>query len=245
MRQAAINACTYDPGLAVQLRLTPDPAYGSYASLIAGMDEAGIATSLVVLAELTDEFRSVQAAGRFYALAHYNSEDPRRGLDALRAMCEREPDVVRGVATAFPCYGQDPRLNDFGPLYKYCIERRLPVVIRLTAPAGGPAIRPVACAVLAALYPELHVVCLDEDGRGTELASVLPKYPRLFLATRAAGLADLQSLVSRVGSRRMMFATGETRMDATEVRSLRRLPFYQRNHVAWRTATRLFTLPPR
>jgi len=244
-RRMLVNACAYELRLAERLGLATDPACVDFETFLETMDRAGIAKSVIVLDDITEEFRAVhRRTGRLYALVHYDSGEPTRGLESLRAVCEGNPDIVRGVATAFPCFGQDPRLKVFGPLYAYCLEQRLPVLIRLTGGRAAVPIRPIACGVLAGLYPELRIVCLDEAGHGAELAPALPKLTHLFLATHGNGTRmDLERLVRAMGSRQLMFATGAGRIDETEIASVGRLPFWYRNNVAWRTATRVFGLP--
>ena len=242
-----VNACGYDPQLAQRLGLLRARPADPVGSMLPAMDAAGIAKAMVVLENLSEEFRELHnRTGRLYALAHYNSADPVRGMDALRSLCERGRGVILGVATAFPCYGQDPRLKAFGPLYAYCLERHLPVVLRLT---GGPDVaptRPIACGVLASLYTGLQIICLAEPQE--ELAALLRAFPNLCLAVDMPPVATgdaLERIVYSSGSRQVMFASGTYALQSANESNaaVQRLSFQHRNNVAWRTAGRVYGLP--
>ena len=219
------------------------------------MNRVGVRTSCVVLRQEVEEFLRLRTRhpGRLAGWAHYDSLQPERGLDAVRALCEGHAEAFVGVATAFACFGQDPRLKVFIPLYEYCVQHGLPVLLR--AEGGVQAEmspRPAAFGVLATVYPRLTIVCLHDGAvelAGT--ASLLARFPNLFLAAsggRESGgispgeLPDLAALVRAVGSRQIMFASGGRVAAVSADRSLEALsgvPWRHRANVRWRTAVRV------
>jgi hypothetical protein len=264
-RGRIIDACVFEPSPCSNLGLIRPPydqpteagpnearkGEGSFADAIEAMNLAGVRAALVVLHKEVEEFLRVRAhhSGRLYGWAHYDSLQPERGLESVRSLCEGHIEAFLGVATAFPCFEQDPRLKVFVPLYEYCIRRGLPVLFRLTGGGGTGALsRPLAVGVLASVYPRLRIVCLQEDaGGGEEMRDLLVRFPNLFLATNLGpGLGDtpdMQALVRAVGSRKIMFASG--RRDTTSsygrgIESLSRLAWWHRSNVGWRAAARVF-----
>ena len=228
------------------------------SDLLEDMDRARVTTSLVVLPEETGEFfrLAAQHPGRLYGLANYDSLSPRRGLEQLQGLCDGHPALILGVATAFPCFQQDPRLKDFVPLYEYCARRGLPVQFQTGGdPTRGEAARPTAFGVLARTYPPLKVVCRCTGGWPGEMPGLLRRFPNLYLQVEALGAAEaekkgesrtLQALLRAVGSRKVMFGSGWRGREADyaqRVEAVRRLPWWQRRNVAWRTAA--FVYGPR
>ena len=263
-----VDACLYEPSLRSGLGLlqpAADPAAdsgtqveaGRLAGMVEAMNRVGVRTTCVVLRQEGEEFLRLRAQhpGRLVGWAHYDSLQPERGLDAVRALCEGHAEAFVGVATAFACFGQDPRLKVFAPLYEYCAQHGLPVLLRAE---GGPQAeispRPVAFGVLAAVYSRLRLVCLH-DGV-IELAGtvdLLGRFPNLFLATNGGRksdgaspgeLPDLAGLVRAVGSRQIMFASGGRLLAAAStdrrLEALSGVPWRHRANVSWRTAVRVF-----
>jgi predicted TIM-barrel fold metal-dependent hydrolase len=228
----------------------------SLTDLILDMDRAGVTTSLVVIHE--DAGRLLRPAaehpGRLFGLAYFDSLNPHEGLEQVRALCEDHPGEILGVATALPLYRQDPRLRDFAPLYEYCALRDLPVQFLL--PGGAAAVetgRFTAFGVLATTYPRLKIVCLESGAGGfPDLPRLVRKLPNLFLVAQGhgpqAGGEDgspwrLRELLRAAGSRKVMFGSHWTGRDRTyhqRVEAVRRLPWWQRAHVGWRTAVRVY-----
>ena len=264
-RGRIIDACVFEPSLCSSLGLFRSPhdqhseaepneargGEGLLADAIEAMNLAGVRAALVVLQKEVGDFLRVRAkhSGRLFGWAHYDSLQPERGLETVRALCEGHTETFLGVATAFPCFEQDPRLRAFAPLYEYCIQRGLPVLLRLTGgPRTGAPSRPLAFGVLASVYPRLRIVCLHDDaGGGVEMSDLLLRFPNLFLATNFGpgrdDTPDMQRLVRAVGSRKIMFASG--RREATSsydrgMEALSRLPRWHRANVGWRAAARVF-----
>jgi predicted TIM-barrel fold metal-dependent hydrolase len=262
-----VDVCLYEPSLRSGLELL-QPAEDSLADsgtqgeaggldgVVEAMNRVGVRTTCVVLHQEVEEFLRLRAQhpGRLVGWAHYDSLQPERGLDAARALCEEHAEAFVGVATAFACYGQDPRLKVFAPLYEYCVQHGLPVLLRAE---GGPQAemspRPAAFGVLATVYPRLRIVCLHDGAAelaGT--AGLLARFPNLFLATNggresdaasSGELPDLAALVRAVGSRQIMFASGGRVVVVSTDRSLAALsgvPWRHRANVSWRTAVRMF-----
>lgn len=226
------------------------------SDLIEDMDRARVAASLVVLHEETDDFLrlAAQHPGRLFGLAFYDSLSPRQGLEQVQSLCEEHPDLILGVTTAFPCFDQDPRMNDFAPLYEYCLERGLPVQFH---PGGEPgmveASGSMAIAVLARTYPRLKMVCLHAGGRWHwEMPGWLRRFSNLYLQVEALQHSEaeedgqpriLRALLCAAGSRKLMFGSnwrGRTEHYFQRVAVVRRLPWWQRQNVAWRTAVRVY-----
>ena len=210
------------------------------SDLIEDMDRARVTVSLVVLHEETDEFfrLAVQHPGRVFGLAYYDSLSPRWGLERVQGLCHDYPHLVLGVATAMPGLGQDPRLRDFVPLYEFCAEQGLPVQFHGGDDAAGESPRPMAFAVLARSYPRLKVVCQQvENWRGQALGFV-SRVPNLFL--QVDGLS-LHPLLRATDSRKVLFGSDWRGREAgyfERVEAMRRLPWWQRHNVGWRTAVR-------
>lgn len=234
----------------------PQGEAAKLSDLIEDMDRARVTSCLVVLHEETAEFFRLAAAhpGRLYGLAYYDSLSPRQGLERVRSLCEDHPDLILGVTAAFPCFDQDPRMNDFAPLYEYCLQRDLPV--QFHPEDGGDmeeAGRPMAIAVLARTYPRLKLVCLDGGGRWHgEMPGWLRRFPNLFLQVEALQHVEvegegepriLRALLRAAGSGRVLFGSdwrGRTESYFHRVEVVRRLPWWQRRNVAWRTAVRVY-----
>ncbi len=215
------------------------------------MDRAGVRTSLVVLQEEVAEFFRLagEHPGRLYGLAYFDPFRPAESLERLRALCERHPPSLAGVHTAVPEDGPDPRDRALLPLYEYCLMRGLPIQFRLSRPLGsGQDAGSMALAVLASSYPALKIVCLGGD------ASPLTKRPRVLrqlsnLFFEAGGLGEddtaraASELRSVVGSRRLLFGSGWPVGQPSypgRVAALRRFFWWQRQHIAWRTARRIY-----
>ena len=261
-----VDVCLYEPSLRSGLELL-QPAEDSLADsgtqgeagrldgVVEAMNRVGVRTTCVVLHQEVEEFLRLRAQhpGRLVGWAHYDSLQPERGLDAARALCEEHAEAFVGVATAFACYGQDPRLKVFAPLYEYCVQHGLPVLLRAE---GGPQAemspRPAAFGVLATVYPRLRIVCLhDTAAKLAGTAGLLARFPNLFLATNGGRksdsaspgeLPDLAALVRAVGSRQIMFASGGRAVAASADRNLEALsgvPWRHRANVGWRTAVRV------
>ncbi|MBI4736403.1 MAG: amidohydrolase family protein [candidate division NC10 bacterium] len=218
------------------------------SDLIEDMDRARVTSCLVVLHQETAEFFRLAAAhpGRLYGLAYYDSLSPRRGLEQVRSLREDHPHLILGVATAFPCFDQDPRMNDFAPLYEYCLQRDLPVQFHPGGdPGPGEARGPMAIGVLARTYPRLKLVCLHAGERWQgETPGWLRAFPNLFLEVEGDGEPRvLRALLRAFGSRNLMFGSGwrgRTENYVHRVEVVRRLPWWQRRNVAWRTAVRVY-----
>jgi predicted TIM-barrel fold metal-dependent hydrolase len=262
-----VDACLYEASLRSGLGLlqpAEDPAAdsgtqveaGRLAGMVGAMDRVGVRITCVVLRQEVEEFLRLRARhpGRLVGWAHYDSLQPERGLDAVQALCEGHAEAFVGVATAFACFGQDPRLKVFAPLYEYCVHRGLPVLLRAE---GGPhaemSPRPTAFGVLATVYPRLKLVCLTDGAiELTGTAGLLARFPNLFLATSGGResdgaspdeLPDLAALIRAVGSRQIMFASGGQVVAISADRSpeaLSGVPWRHRANVSWRTAVRVF-----
>lgn len=226
------------------------------SDLIEDMDRARVTISLVILHQEPAEFFRLAAGhpGRLYGLAYYDSLSPRQGLEQVRSLCEDHPDLILGVTTAFPYFDQDPRLRDFAPLYEYCLQRDLPVQFHPGGdPGAGEARGPMAIGVLARTYPRLKLVCLHAGARWQgEMPGWLRGFPNLFLQVEALHDSEaegdgeprsLRALLRAFGSRRLMFGSdwwGRTEHYFHRVEAARRLPWWQRQDVAWRTAVRVY-----
>jgi predicted TIM-barrel fold metal-dependent hydrolase len=260
-----VDACIYEPSLRSGLGLLRPAANssadsgtqgeaGRLAGVVEAMNRVEVRTTCVVLRQEVEEFLRLRARhpGRLVGWAHYDSLQPERGLEAVRALCEGHAEAFVGVATAFACFGQDPRLKVFAPLYEYCARHGLPVLLRAE---GGPqaetSTRPAAFGVLATVYPRLRIVCLHDGAAelaGT--AGLLARFPNLFLATNGGResdgaspgeFPDLVALVRAVGSRQIMFASGGRVVAVSADRGLEALsgvPWRHRANVGWRTAVR-------
>jgi predicted TIM-barrel fold metal-dependent hydrolase len=262
-----VDACTYEPSLQSSLGLLRPPddlpvggerraRPGHLADLIGVMNRAGVRTACVVLCQHVEEFLRLRAQhpGRLAGWAHYDSTQPERGLDAVRRLCEEHAEAFVGVATAFACFGQDPRLKVFAPLYEYCVRCGLPVLLRTGGvPTAEISPRPAAFGVLASVYPRLRLVCLrDGAGELVGMADLLARFPNLFLATNGGRKPDdaspgespsLAAKLRAVGSRQIMFASGGRIAGVPTDHSLQllsRVPWRHRANVGWRTAVRLF-----
>jgi predicted TIM-barrel fold metal-dependent hydrolase len=227
------------------------------APLLADMDRAGVTASLVVLyAEIVEFLRlALEQPGRLYGLAYYDSLHPAESLDRVHTLCAEYPDLILGVSTAFPFFRQDPRLNDFQPLYRFCQERGLPIQFHM---GGDPAMealsRPAAFGVLAATFPGLPVICLHAGGGAhRELLALLQRLPNLYVEVEGLQENELEGgrpvilheILRAAPSRKVMF--GSNRIDpegpyAARVRAVRTLPWRQRADVCWRTAAAVYRL---
>jgi predicted TIM-barrel fold metal-dependent hydrolase len=211
------------------------------SDLIEDMDRARVRVSLVVLHEETDEFFRLAAEhpGRVFGLAYYDSLSPHRGLERVQGLCHDYPHLVLGVATAMPGLGQDPRLRDFVPLYEFCEERGLPVQFHGRGAAIGGGLGPMAYAVLAKSYPRLRVVCQHGESWCGEALALLGGFPNLFL--QVDGLS-LHTALRATDSRKLLFGSGWRGREAgyfERAEGVRRLPWWQRRNVGWRTAVRV------
>ncbi len=223
--------------------------------LLEDMDRAGVTTSLVILREEAGEFFALAARhpGRLYGLAYYDSLSSPRGLEQVQTLCDGHPALILGVTTAFHCFHQDPRLKDFVPLYEYCVQRSLPVQFHmgsdLAREEGG---RPMALAVLAKTYPRLKMVCRYTGAWHGEMPGLLHRFPNLYLQVEALEEAEaerggeprtLRTLLRAAGSRKVMFGSGWRGRETSyfqRVEAVRRLPWWQRRNVGWRTAAQVY-----
>ena len=225
------------------------------SNLMEDMNRARVAVSLVVLSEETGEFLRLagQYPNRLFGLASYDPLSPRQGLDRIQELREAHPNLIVGVTAAISGLHQDPRLKDFAPLYEYCVQHDLPIQFCPDdSSAGERSVQPTAFAVLARTYPRLKVVCRYVETWDENAMEYLRRFPNLFL--QVAGLPQtegseisrcLQTLLRRVGSRKMLFASDWRGRDPTyfqQVETVRRLPWWQRCNIGWRTAVRLYGL---
>ncbi len=263
-----IDVCAYDVPMARKLpgliRILGDAPTGTgeaggsseadgLTALIAVMDRAGVLTSLVVLQEGVADFLRLAAAhpGRLSGLAYFDLLQPRDSLERVRALCEAHPTWIAGIHTVVPTDGPDPRDRALAPLYGYCLARALPIQFRVGGGNdSGQDAHIMALAVLASCYPALKVICLGGSPQ-TERTRVLRTPPNLFFeaggVTKAVGkegtARDASDLRGVVGSRRLLFGSGWPVGRAAypaRVAALRRFFWWQRQHVAWRTAARIY-----
>jgi predicted TIM-barrel fold metal-dependent hydrolase len=263
-----IDVCAYDVPMARKLpgltRILGDaPADAGEAggpseaegltALIAAMDRAGVLSSLVVLQEEVADFLRLAAEhpGRLSGLAHFDLLQPRDSLERVRALCEAHPTWIAGIHAVVPTDGPDPRDRALAPLYGYCLARALPIQFRVGGGSdSGQDARIMALAVLASCYPALQVICLGGSPQAERLR-VLHTPPNLFFeaggVTQGIGkdgaAQDPSDLRGGVGSRRLLFGSGWPVGRAAypaRVAALRRFPWWQRQHVAWRTAARIY-----
>lgn len=221
--------------------------------LLEDMDRARVAASLVVLSEERGEFFRLagQYPGRLFGLAYYDSLSHLQGLDRIRELREAHPTLIVGVTTVIAGLHQDPRLKDFAPLYEYCIQHELPIQFYSDGSSTGEgSVQPTAFAVLARTYPPLKVVCRYGESWDENAMESLRHFPNLFL--QVAGLPQtegneiprlLQALLCRVGSHKILFASDWRGRDPTyfqQVEAVRRLPWWQRRNIGWRTAVRVY-----
>lgn len=213
------------------------------SDLIEDMEQARVAASLVVLHKETDEFFRLASKypGRLFGLAYYDSLSPRRALEGIQGLCNNHPDLILGVTTAMLRFGEDPRLRDFVPLYEFCAGRGLPVQFY----AGGDATeeesgRPMALAVLAKSYPRLKVVGQYHGSWRGEAFALLNRFGNLFL--QVDGLS-LSAPLRAADSRKLLFGSDRRGREPgyfERVEAVRRLPWWRRRNVGWRTAVRLY-----
>jgi predicted TIM-barrel fold metal-dependent hydrolase len=220
-----------------------DMEQAKLSDLIEDMDRARVTVSLVVLHEETHAFfhMAAQHPGRFFGLAYYDSLSPRRGLERIQGLCNECPDLVLGVTTAMSRFGQDPRLEDFVPLYEFCAEQGLPVQFCARSDqTQEEADRPMALAVLARRYPGLKVICQYNRSRPEEVLALLHRFPNLFLQVDEF---PLQTLHCAADSRKLLFGSGWRGREPgyfERVEAVRRLPWWQRHNVSWHTAVRVY-----
>ena len=213
------------------------------SDLIEDMDRARVTAGLMVFHEEADAFFRFAAEhpGRLYGLAYYDSLSPCRGLEQVQRLWNRSPELVLGVATAMARFGQDPRLREFVPLYEFCAEKGLPVQFWTgNDPTGQLAARPMALAVLARSYPRLKLVCQYGRNWHPEALALLKRFENLSL--QVDGLS-LQAMLRMIQSRRLLFGGDwRSRQDGylERVGAVRRLPWWQRRNVGWRTAVRVY-----
>ena len=213
------------------------------SDLIEEMDRARVTASLVVLHEEADESLrlAIRHSGRLFGLAYFESHTPREGLERVQRLFDDHPDLMLGVTTAMPHFGQDPRLRDFVPLYEFCVERRLPVQFY----AGRDSIEdetclPMAIAVLARSYPRMKVVCQYRRSWPREALALLNRFANVFLQVDGA---SFHSLFRGTGSRKLLFGSHRQGRDPgyfERIEAVRRLPWWQRRNVSWRTAVRVY-----
>lgn len=233
----------------------PERGEATLSDLLADMDRAQVTASLVVLYEETAEFLrlAAQHPGRLFGLAYYDSRDPREGVERVRTLCDDHPGLVLGVMTAFPYFRQDPRLTDFAPLYACCQERGLPVQFHMDEEAAmAESCRPTAIGVLATRYPELKIVCLHAGGSWhREMPGLLRAFANVFLEVEPLQPVEaeggepriLRSLLRAAGSRRLMFGSnwqGRAAEYMKRVALVRRIPWWHRANLSWRTAARVY-----
>lgn len=228
------------------------------AGLLPEMDRAAVTTSLVVLYEEVEEFVRLARAhpGRFYGLPFFDSLHPIEGLARVQALAAEHPDLVVGVATAFPFFRQDPRHTAFAPLYDYCTERALPIQFHT---GGDPALealsQPTTFGVLAHAYPRLPIVCLHAGGGGhAEMPDLLRRFPNLYLELEGLQNGELDdaqprilhALAARAPRGKLMFGSNWMQPSpayAARVAAVRTLPRRRRAELCWRTAAALYGRP--
>lgn len=213
------------------------------SDLIEDMEQAWVTASLVVLNAETDEFfrLAAQHPGRLFGLAYYDSLSPSRGLERVEAFWNDHPDLILGVTTAMPRFGQDPRLRDFVPLYEFCAERGLPVQFYAGSDrTEEEACLPMALAVLARSYPRLKVVCQYHGSWHGETLALLSRFPNQFLQVDGLSISSPPRVTA---SRKLLFGSDREGRDPKyfeRVEAVRRLPWWQRHNVGWRTAVRVY-----
>jgi predicted TIM-barrel fold metal-dependent hydrolase len=230
------------------------------ADLLAEMDAADVAASLVVIQADTAEFFRLARThpGRLFGLAFYDSLYPTEGLEQIQALYAEHPTHLLGVATAYPLFRQDPRAREFAPLYEFCRERRLPVQFHTGEDRGMEAVgRPAVLGDLAAAYPGLPMVCLHAGGAAhRELPALLRAYQNLYAEVEGlqdAELTDgrrpavLRELLRNAPSRKLMFGSSWSARGGAyddRVRTIRSLSVANRANVCWRTAAAVYRLHP-
>lgn len=242
-----------------EVSLVPDgPRAAGLEDLPAEMDRAGVAASLVVLYTQEDEFLRLANLhpGRLFGLAFFDSLHPAESLERIRSLSAERPDLIVGVATAFPFFHQDPRLAEFQPLYEFCERRGLPIQFHA---GGDPAMeavsRPAVFAELAAASPRLPVICLHAGGRSfREMAPLVRRVPNLFLEVEGLQDVDLDGdgrphvlleVLQEAPSRKVMFGSNRMQRNgsyAARVKAVRALAWRARRDVCWRTAAAVFGL---
>ncbi|MFB3817414.1 MAG: hypothetical protein ACE147_07110, partial [Candidatus Methylomirabilales bacterium] len=145
---AVIDACAGDLSLA-----GPAAAEAGLKVLADQVEGAGLEAGFVIPPA---GYRG-PIPGRLRSLAFFDARDPAPALAAVQRACERDAPPAIGVAAAFARAGRDPRLLSFRPLYAYCAEARLPLVVE--APDERQL---VALGVLARACPALSLLCRVE-----------------------------------------------------------------------------------
>lgn len=178
---------------------TPTPASAELALqlLQEDMEWAEITTSLVVTWPEDVPVVAREAAhspGRFYSLLWFNSRQPDSSLQELTLLVERFPAVLVGVKTVFPYLYQNPRQQEFFPLYTFCQERRLPIQFHF---GGNPRMeevcRPSLFVALARAFPELPIVCLHGGGGWSQqMPNLLTTCPNVYLEVEGLQLYEAQ-----------------------------------------------------
>jgi predicted TIM-barrel fold metal-dependent hydrolase len=163
----------------------------SLDDMLATMDRAGVEKS-ILSARVEDPSEYVlsfadKRPDRF-ALAAY--VDPRRGMQALRALekLKREHPVV--VARAVPfMINLPPDDRVYYPLYAKCIELDLPISVNTGIPgppAPGRCQDPIYLDEVCLFFPELKLVMAHGADPWWQVAiRLMIKYPNLYLKTSA------------------------------------------------------------
>ncbi len=213
------------------------------SDLIEDMDRARVTASLVVLHEEVDESLHLarRHSGRLFGLAYFESRAPRQGLERVQGLFNEHADLVLGVTTAMPCFGQDPRLKDFVPLYEFCVEQHVPIQFYVGRDStAAEACLPMAIAVLARSYPRMKVVCQYRRSWPQEALALLNRFANVFLQVDGA---SLHILLRGTDSRKLLFGSEWQGRDPgyfERIEAVRRLPWWQRRNVSWRTAVRVY-----
>lgn len=223
------------------------------SDLLADMDRARVGTSFVALSDATEEFLRLARLypNRLFGLAPYDPFSPRQGLDRICELCASHPTLIAGVTFTIPSPDQDPRRNEFTPLYEYCMRHDLPIQFCSDgSSAEGRLVRPSAFAVLARTFPPLKVVYQYAGSWDENATEYLHSLPNLFLQVAAlpqtkpdGSPGTLQALLREVSSRKIVFASdwrGRHPVYFERVEGVRRLPFWYRRNIGWRTAARVY-----
>jgi predicted TIM-barrel fold metal-dependent hydrolase len=228
---------------AVRERCAEEMEDARLSDLIEDMDRARVTASLVVLHEKVDELLRLarQHSGRLFGSAYFESRSPREGLERVQGLFNEHPELILGITTAMPRFGQDPRLRDFVPLYEFCVERLLPVQFYAGSDSTEEnASLPMALAVLARSYPRLKVVCQYQRSWPREALALFNRFANVFLQVDGV---SLHTLLCATDSRKLLFGSdwrGREPGYFERIEAVRRLPWRQRRNVSWRTAIRVY-----
>jgi uncharacterized protein len=217
-------------GVPVKTRRDEDDSFTDPGTMVARMDELGIATLLVVTGDAHEShgafnFSDITATwdetaglaqahpGRFAALW---SIDPTSGMDGVRrtATALAEPWVV-GVYNHVHSYDRPFDHADFYPYYALCAEAGAPVVMQSGTSGGlmpSECGRPIGIDRPAIYFRDTTFV-LSHTGWpwvGEAIAMAL-KFPNVYLGTASYPprhwQAELVEFLSRSGRHKVLFGT--------------------------------------